>query len=274
VNPVVFIPTRGTGRVACVERLAASIRDSCPEVVIFAVSERKVKADGAVWLRLGRWSHESAVGLVRRRIVNYAAENRIKSFLMADDDQVISGDIAGLIRLAERRDVTGIAAWKSIYGLWYRGTQLSLNAAAGISALHLNRGNAHQVMALNTANVMRAGNYDEKLRVYEDGELARNAIRRGLPWMMYTGVAASGQASSEMIRARHGGGVADGDEAYYDALKTASRVEIARRWPEFISLRGASCVCYWKRLNAAYLPRNPYPPEDVTTKKPFDWDPE
>jgi hypothetical protein len=274
VDLVAYIPTRGSGRIPNATKLAKSILAAEPKMLVYIVSETLVKIPGTETLRLKR-AGVSRIGEIRALILEHAASSGYRTAFMCDDDQTVTGDLAGMLWQATRRDVVGIAAWKSIYGLWYGGTAMAgsmkLPPEHRIGELWLNRGNAHQATAFNVVNAISVGNFDKTLRACEDGELARRAVSLGFPWMMYTGVTASGQASAAVVRATSQGGISDGDQPYYDRLIAESQAACAERWPGYVSEPPRKYRCNWRALSRDFLPSVEWPVENRATSKSFDW---
>lgn len=271
----VYIPTRGRPECA----LKAAVSASSYGLPVYIVTERENSHEyrGIKWPSntggLTTPNHKTGgIGYVRAWIMNHAAEYGYKVAIQIDDDQVIRGDVAGLAKLAEREDVMGIGTWKSVYGLMFQGTRMAVNAREHHiqePGLFLHRGSlGYQVMALNVANVMKAGNFDKTLRAFEDVELCRAGMNSlFLPWMIYTGAQGVNQMSTKDIRAIYGGGCGDDEDVrrYLHGI-------LHTRWPTYVSSPLTSRYrMSWKKMFRECVLPSTWPPEDVQTFEAFDW---
>jgi hypothetical protein len=209
---------------------------------------------------------EQGIGYARNAIVRDAKWRGYKSIAMIDDDQIVKGNLIGLLRTAARHDVTGVGAWKRLYGLYFRGTDLA--AHHDETGVWLHSGSlGYQCFALNVKNALTVGNFDNKLRRMDDVELARRSYRvLSIPWFIYTGAEAT-----DLLRLNPGdnmGGIQPEDRAA-GILKDHKRAFAA--WPGFVSEPPAKYRCFWKKLAQAYVDINSWPLENIRTYEEWDW---
>jgi hypothetical protein len=223
-----------------------------------------------MWRDGREWSEPAkGIGYARDLCVRHANARGYKAIVMIDDDQVIKGDLMGLLAAASRDDVVGIGAWESIHGLFSRGTAMAENYREPGIWLH-NGSLGYHCFGLNVGNVQYVGGFDPKLRMAEDVELARYAYKgMNVPWYIYTGISTNG-----MLRQNPGpefGGVSMDDRS----AESWARVHQAffDRWGErYISRPPAKYRCRWRNFITDCLNVDDYILGNIHTTKAFDWE--
>jgi hypothetical protein len=280
IKSAVYIPTRR--RIPYLLRAVEAARKALGESetpIIIAADNQEI---AGIWkaLEKSNWTGEvqtlavkpnnKGIGYARKAIMKDAENAEFETIAMIDDDQIVRGDLPGLLRIAARADVTGVGAYEGIHGLFSRGTEMVKNHKEPGTWLHSGSLGYH-TWALNVDNVQNVcGGFDPKLRFAEDVELARESYRcRGVPWMIYTGA-----TTSSMLKHNPGpefGGVAEKDRT--EGFAEMHRI-VYPRWPDFVSAPPAKYRCSWKKLAETYLATSAWPLENIRTEIAYDWEEE
>ena len=273
VKSAIYFPTKG--RPELVRRAIGRVRQhNASRYPVYAVTERDaglglrdITDMGAIPLWLPRKGR--GIGYARQAIVEHAAVSGFLSLAMIDDDQLVSGNIEQWLAAARRPDVVGVGAFKSYYGLLYRGTQMVITYRR--PNLWLHKGSAgYQAFALNVATTVALGGFDPRLRCFEDTELARKGIyQRGIPWFIYTGVLTADQKSRAAMRelGSSSARLADGVDP---AIRLSHEI-VHDRWPGYVSPPDRRFRCSWKQMIQNYTTITPWPLENIVTRRPWDW---
>jgi hypothetical protein len=223
--------------------------------------------------------NDNGIGYARRSIVMHAAREGYRAIIMSSDDIRPSGDMEGMVKFAERRDVLGVGAWMSIYGLYMPNTRLKAAAKRKRKKAYLHSGSVgYQCFALNIVNAKQAGNYDHRMSYGEDSELAREAMAAfGLPWMIWAGSLATPIENSTVTlhrsKAKKKGGLYGlgnrSDMAHF------SHSISAKRWPDYCKVPpyGELRIRFrWKDFFRDTIEVKTWPPENIPAgDKPYAW---
>jgi hypothetical protein len=272
-NSAVYIPTKQRTEFAI---KAAVILDA--DIPVYIVSERQHQSDIIAALKkiprapvepVFLKGRDRGVGYARNAVIQHADMYGYESIAMIDDDQLVSGDVSGWLEAATREDVTGIGAYKSIYGLLCGKTEITRSYRE--PGVWLTKGSVgHQAIAVNVANVLGLDNYDASLREFEDHEICRAAYEEyGAPWFIYTGVFSKDQITRKNAHLVGGGIHSVGDK--FDFYHEQSHRVVHERWPEYVSAPGSRYRCAWKRLVTDFTSLEAWPLEDVRSEAPWDW---
>jgi hypothetical protein len=218
-------------------------------------------------------SRNKGIGFARHCIAKEASRMRLKSFIMADDDQSPHGNVLKMAEFAKRRDVLGVGISKSIQALYTTGTKFSKAVPPHRDKFFLHSGSfAHQIVAINVRNLNRVNGYDSTISHWDDHELARCGVALlELPWYVYTG------AWANQVGIQTQGGIADLGNR--EKLMYQNWVRINRRWPAYVSDPGnydpnrsikKQYKCRW-RLMFEDFGICSWPPENIETKEAWDW---
>ena len=122
----------------------------------------------------------SGIGAARRFCVQHARRLHLPSIIMTDDDMKPITDAWPLIMEAAVPGVLGVGAVRSIHDHFTAG---AISRNSGV--IMCPGGWGFQTFGLNTRTAHEVGNFDSLLHSYgEDGELCRQGISRGVPWMV------------------------------------------------------------------------------------------
>lgn len=191
------------------------------------------------------------VGYARNQCVRLAERRRQYSFILCDDDIKPArrgANMQALVESAKHPRVLGVTARYSYHDMCLGEGFKELHG----SGLVLQSAGAFRLVALNTANVLEIGNYDEKLFGLEDNDLCLRGIKAGFPWMVHAGT----WSNSIGTRYQPGGlssFMADreidrkGPPPWYAVM--------AERYPEVVSAAKTHRIRFgWKKAYDLWLP--------------------
>lgn len=189
------------------------------------------------------------VGYARQYCVIHANKARIKSIIMSDDDMrpAKNADMWPLLREAAKRGVLGIGAVRPIHDHF---TQGAVSANSGV--ILCPGGWGFQMFGLNVPAAVRIGNFDDRLHSFgEDGELARNGIKNGMPWLVHCDV-----PCAPIGKRYDPGGI--GTRFANREQRTEAEIEclalIHKRWPAFTNPPDKPLRVAWQKMLTHYIP--------------------
>jgi hypothetical protein len=189
------------------------------------------------------------IGYARNFCVQHAKKTALISIIMSDDDIHIhsNSNASLLLEEAEKPGVLGIGATRSIHDM-FTGGAISRNHGAILCP----GGWGFQVFGLNVQTALDCGNFDTKLHtIGEDTELARQGIKRGIPWLAHCDVKAVSVAK------RYSPG---GFAAKYSTIEARTAAEkecldiIHKRWPSYTNAPDKPLRVSWRKLLNDYIP--------------------
>jgi hypothetical protein len=189
------------------------------------------------------------LGASRNWIVKHAAKNGLKSIIICDDDvrPAKGTDMWLLVEDAEEPDTLGVGA---THGLQDRFTGGAISANSGV--ILCPGGWGFTCFSLNVATALECGNFDPRLHALaDDAELARNGIKRGIPWKVDCDV------KIELNQKRYDpGGMSTvfPNRADRNAAERECMAIIHERWPEFTNHPDKKVRTSWQKLLDAYIP--------------------
>jgi hypothetical protein len=129
---------------------------------------------------------DMGIGYARWCAVAHARLKGWDTFIMADDDVYPKGDVGVLLDFVAKKKAMGCAGWMPNYGLWIpNGNQIAKEPNLVVPMT----GGPDRIFALNTAEVLRAGNFNRSLDIrYENAEINRQGIKIGYLWYVHSGV--------------------------------------------------------------------------------------
>lgn len=202
------------------------------------------------------WTYPRGIGAARRFCVQHARRLHLASIIMTDDDMKPITDAWPLIAEASVPGVLGVGAVRSIHDHFTAG---AISRNHGV--IMCPGGWGFQTFGLNTRTAHAVGNFDSALHSYgEDGELCRQGISRGVPWMVHCDVKVA------PIGARYApGGIntrfADPGLRHLPGTSIA-RIEaerecltiIHKRWPEYTNLPDRPLRVAWQKMLDNFIP--------------------
>lgn len=210
-------------------------------------------------IRFGKqegWAHSDVriirqsgvgVGAARRSCVNHAMRSRLASVIMSDDDMKPTSDMRPLLEESARPGVLGIGAVRGIHDR-FTGGAVSRNHGVILCP----GGWGFQLFGLNIETAVRVGNFDALLHSYgEDGELCRQGISWGIPWLAHCDVKCA------PIGARYAPG---GISARFRTPDLRSEAEYAclfrihQRWPRYTNPPHKPLRVAWQKMLDDFIP--------------------
>lgn len=191
----------------------------------------------------------NGIGYARGFCVHHAERDGLKSFIMSDDDMrpAPGSNMNELLAAAEDSDTIGVGAVRSIHDR-FTGGAVSRNTGVILCP----GGWGFQLFALNVANAIGLGNFDERLHSYgEDGELARQGIAAGIPWRVHCDV-----RCAPVGKRYDPGGI--NTRFLNRAKRTAAEIEcltiIHDRWPAYTNAPDRPLRVAWQKMLSDYIP--------------------
>lgn len=188
-------------------------------------------------------------GATRNFIVRHARKMGDKSIIISDDDmRPRSGtDMGLLLDEADKPRVLGVGAVRSLHDRFTGG---AISRQSGV--ILCPGGWGFQTFAVNVGLVLAVGNFDPLLHTHgDDGELARNGIAHGIPWLVHTDVWV------EPIGVRYAAG---GISSLYPDREARAKAErenmaiIYERWPKYANHPDKRFRMAWQKMLTDYIP--------------------
>ena len=278
VGEMIYIPTRGSvKRFKLLSKAILSIQPyGLPIYLILHKKSDLGELGGVQGTETIFANHNQPMGTIRNIAIHDAAKRGYRSILLMDDDHSIrkGSDILGMLKFAERKDVVGVGAWKSIYGMFYvdkrggldRPTKLKIAAEKFKRQAFLTvSGNCFGVFALNIKDPL---DFNPALNVLEDAELEMRTVGLGIPWYIYGGVHAISNAN------RYTAGGLDDHPVSRQTSLTIARNHMLKHWGEYVTLQSTDgrYRTKWAKLANDFLDIKTRPLADVNAgKEPFAW---
>jgi hypothetical protein len=189
------------------------------------------------------------IGYSRNYCVQHAKNTALKAIIMSDDDLHVHSDSDAfeLIEAAYEPGVLGVGATRSLHDRFTGG---AISANSGV--ILCPGGWGFQLFGLNVQTALDVGNFNRKLHtIGEDAELARQGIKRGIPWLVHCDV----KAVSIGKRLAPGG--------FSTKYRTIEERQAAERecmsiihgiWPDYTNAPDKRLRVAWQRLLDDYIP--------------------
>jgi hypothetical protein len=236
--------------------------DSGEVADVYLVVEPQEYKQHRAWLREQEWddwfnihklrSDNRGVNYARGSIVSKGNRLGLDRLIMADDDLFPSkqANVRRLDKVAARKDVVGVGACCSYYGLFIGNDFIKENN----NAVLVPGGWGYRMFCIDVAAVLELGNYDVKLRSFwGDNDIARCSMSQmGIPWYMHCGVWYSSTAPRYAP-----GGIQD---LYGDSKHRRMFMEgeihgyLNKKWGDrYINKPPKRPLCRWKRFLGDYV---------------------
>jgi hypothetical protein len=187
------------------------------------------------------------IGYARGFCVTHARHSGLESIIMSDDDMRPVSDAWPLLDYAENNGVLGIGAVRGIHDRFTGGA-----VSANRGPILCPGGWGFQLFALNVRTAIDVGNFDKRLHSYgEDGELCRQGIARGIPWLVHCDVKCAA------IGKRYAPGGISARFARPEYRTDAERQCLAiihDRWPAYTNRPDQPLRVAWQKMLNDYIP--------------------
>jgi hypothetical protein len=188
------------------------------------------------------------VGYARNYCMVHASRTALTSIIMSDDDVYVkpTSDASLLLREAEKPGVLGIGGTMSIHDRFTNGATSRLHGPILCPG-----GWGFKLYGLNIQATLDCGNYDKRLIMHAEQELARQGISHGTPWLVHCDV------KCNVIGKRYAPGGLTAIYSTREQLDEADRACMAiihKAWPEFTNSPDKPSRVSWIKMLDRYIP--------------------